>query len=334
MSTPPPDDRHRDGHRDDGHGDDGHGDDGHGDDGPAPGGHHPGTDGALPLPLLRVDVGDGLTLPVHATPPSPTVAPGAAADPVLCLHGFPGSWRSFDAVAVELAGSGRRVLVPEQRGYTASARPGAVEAYRLERLVADAVAVLDAAGARRATVVGHDWGAVVAWALAAARPERVRDLVALSVPHPRAFAAGLAHDREQRVRSAYIGLLRRRGLAERVLLAGGARGLRAAFARSGVPRDVVDAHLAPLSSPPELAGALAWYRALRPRDLASVGPVAVPTTYLWSDGDVAVARGTASRCAEHVRGPYRGRTLRGVSHWVPEEQPGAVVAAVLHPPTA
>ena len=297
--------------------------------------------------LLRVDVGDGLRLPVHVTPAAPgSAAPGSAAtaaagawaaagaDPVLLLHGFPGSARSFDAVVPALGAAGRRCLVPEQRGYAASARPVAVEAYRLERLVADAVAVLDAAGAQRATVVGHDWGAVVAWALAAARPERVEGLVALSVPHPRAFAAGLAQDREQRVRSAYIGLLRRRGLAERVLLAGRARGLRAAFAGSRVPRGVVDAHLAPLASPEALAGALAWYRALHGRDLASVGPVDVPTTYLWSDGDVAVARGTAARCASHVTGPYRGRTLRGVSHWVPEEAPEAVVDAVLHPPGA
>ncbi|WP_366146505.1 alpha/beta hydrolase [uncultured Pseudokineococcus sp.] len=272
-----------------------------------------------------------MQLPVHVTRPGP---PGAAeeGEPVLLLHGFPGSWRSFDAVVGGLVAAGRRVLVPEQRGYTASARPGAVEAYRLDRLVADAVAVLDAAGAQRATVVGHDWGAVVAWALGASHPERVGSLVALSVPHPRAFGAGLAHDREQRLRSAYIGLLRRRGLAERVLLAGRARGLRAAFAGSAVPRDVVDAHLAPLSSPETLAGALAWYRALRSRDLAAVGAVTVPTTYLWSDRDVAVARGTAARCAAHVTGPYRGRTLRGVSHWVPEDAPDAVVDAVLHPP--
>ena len=290
--------------------------------------------------LLRVDVGDGLALPVHVSSPSPAAGTGPTRQgspqdaPVLLLHGFPGSWRSFDAVASALAAEGRRVLVPEQRGYTSSARPEEVGAYRLERLVADAVAVLDAAGAQRAVVVGHDWGAVVAWALAASRPERVRALVALSVPHPRAFAAGLAHDREQRLRSAYIGLLRRRGLAERVLLAGRARGLRAAFAGSRVPREVVDAHLAPLSSPEALAGALAWYRALRSRDLTSAAPVGVPTTYLWSDRDLAVARGTAARCAAHVTGPYRGRTLRGVSHWVPEERPDAVVDAVLHPPTA
>lgn len=301
--------------------------------------------------VVDVDLGGDLRLPVHLSAPTGPEHRGAAPgpvtlegppsggedgredeDPVLLLHGFPGSWRSFDAVVPPLVAAGRRCLVPEQRGYAPSARPAAVDAYRLDRLVADAVAVLDAAGAQRASVVGHDWGAVVAWALAASHPERVRDLVAVSVPHPRAFAAGLAQDRAQRLRSSYTALLRRRGLAERVLLAGRARGLRAAFAGSRVPPDVVAAHLAPLCAPAALAGALAWYRALRGRDLTAVGPVGVPTTYLWSDGDVAVARGTARRCAEHVVGPFRPVVLPGVSHWVPEERPDAVVDAVLHPP--
>ncbi|WP_298989193.1 alpha/beta fold hydrolase [uncultured Pseudokineococcus sp.] len=294
----------------------------------------PDGPGATTSTTWWATLGAGLALPVHEVRPGAGAAPpdGAAPSPVLLLHGFPASWRSWDAVAAPLAAAGHRCLAPQQRGYTASARPAETGAYRLERLAADAAAVLDAADVERAVVVGHDWGAVVAWALAAAHPERVEHLVALSVPHPRAFAAGLREDREQRRRSAYIGLLRRRGVAERVLLAGGARGLRAAYAGSAVPRPLVDAHLAPLASPGALAGALAWYRGLRGRDLASVGPVDVPTTYLWSDRDVAVARGTAARCAEHVTGPFRVRTLEGVSHWVPEERPDDVVDAVRQPP--
>ena len=78
-----------------------------------------------------------------------------------------------------------------------------------------------------------------------------------------------------------------------------------------------------------LAGALAWYRGLRGRDLASVGPVDVPTTYLWSDLDVAVARGTAARCAEHVTGDYRFVELAGISHWIPEQAPEQLAVAIL-----
>ncbi|MEJ5944536.1 alpha/beta hydrolase [Pseudokineococcus basanitobsidens] len=328
---------------------------------PDPGGSDDGTGGREGDPggragggsvrpwVVDVAVEDDVVLPVHVTPAR---AGTAARAPVLLLHGFPGSWRSFDAVVPALAAEGRPCLVPEQRGYAATGRPRDVGRYRLDRLVADAVAVLEALpgalregghgsededgspgpGPERVSVVGHDWGAVVAWALAAAHPERVADLVAVSVPHPRAYVAGLREDRGQQLRSSYVRLLRRRGTAERVLLAGGGRGLRAAFAGSAVRPDLVDAHLRPLVRADELAGALAWYRALRGRDLDAVPAVAVPTTYLWSDRDAFVARGTAARCGDHVVGPYRARTLHGVSHWVPEERPEELVHAVRSPP--
>lgn len=276
---------------------------------------------------VRLD-GD-LALPVSVHTPEDETGP-----PVLLLHGFPSSARTFDGVVPDLVAAGRRTLAPDQRGYTAGARPVDVDAYRLPRLVADAVAVLDALDVEVASVVGHDWGAVVAWALAASHPERVADLTAVSVPHPRAYAAALVEDRGQQVRSAYIGLLRRRGMAERVLLAGDRRLLRATYAGSGLDREAVEARTAHLRTPDELAGALAWYRALRRGDLTAVAPVAVPTTYVWSDRDVAVARGTAERCAAHVEAPYRFVPLHGVSHWVPEQRPQAVVGAVLDPPRA
>ena len=101
--------------------------------------------------------------------------------------------------------------------------------YALQHLVGDAVVVLDGLGWADALVVGHDWGAVVAWGLAATHPARVSGLVAVSVPHPAAYGAALATDPDQQARSAYLGLFREPGTAEAVLLADGARRLRALY---------------------------------------------------------------------------------------------------------
>ena len=105
--------------------------------------------------------------------------------PVLLLHGWPQGARSFAEVLPLLAAEGLRCVAVEQRGYSPGARPVGTEHYRLDRLVADAAGVLDALGWSDAHVVGHDWGAAVGWALAARRPERVRTLTAVSIPHPR-----------------------------------------------------------------------------------------------------------------------------------------------------
>ena len=111
-------------------------------------------------------------------------------EPVLLLHGFPQDGTSWSGVAPVLRRAGLRTLVPDQRGYSPGTRPRGRRAYRLELLVQDAVALLDAAGLERAHVVGHDWGGIVAWTLAAHRPERTASLTVASVPHPRALARG------------------------------------------------------------------------------------------------------------------------------------------------
>ncbi len=110
--------------------------------------------------------------------------------PVVLLHGFPDSGRVWRHQIAPLADAGFKVIVPDMRGYGASDKPSEVEAYNMLYLVADVGAVLDQVGAERAHVVGHDWGAGVAWVLAAVAPDRVDHLVALSVGHPSSFRAG------------------------------------------------------------------------------------------------------------------------------------------------
>ncbi len=273
---------------------------------------------------------DGLHLPLHVGGPA-----GGDADPVpvLALHGFPQTWRCWDGVLPALHAAGRRTLALEQRGYCADARPDEVEAYALDHLVGDALAAIDAVGAEQVDLVGHDWGAVIAWTLAARHPERVRSLVAVSIPHPRAFASAVAHDPDQRQRSAYMVLFRQRDKAAHILLADDARRLKAMYEGSGLDDEGIALHAGPLSDPATLRGALAWYSALDTPALAGVGPVAVPTTLVWGDGDIASGPVAVQMCEQLVEAPYRLVVLEGVSHWVPDQRPAAVADAVLDPPT-
>ncbi|MBS2963029.1 alpha/beta fold hydrolase [Actinocrinis puniceicyclus] len=251
--------------------------------------------------------------------------PGGRA--VLLLHGFPQTHRCFDALAQRLAPHGLRLIAPDQRGYSPGARPADIQAYGLAHTVADALRVLDACGVERADVVGHDWGAMVAWALAAGRPDRVRTLTAVSVPHPRAMAAALADERSgQRERSAYMRLFRQPGKAEQVLLEDGAARLRALY--RPLPDRAAEPHLRALSEPAALTASLNWYRAMRREDSA-LPPVDVPTTYVWSTEDVAIGRAAAEYCAGQVTGPFRFVELPGVSHWIPDEAPDALADEVL-----
>lgn len=277
-----------------------------------------------PWAVRRVDTGNGLVFDV-----AEQGDPGGRE--LLLLHGFPQTHRSYDALAARLAPRGLRLLAPDQRGYSPGARPTEVAAYNLLELVGDAVRILDACRIERADVVGHDWGAVVGWVLAATRPQRVRTLTAVSVPHPAAMAAAVADESSgQRERSSYIQLFRQPGKAEDLLLEGGAKRLRAIY--EPLPDAAAEPHVRALSDPATLTAALAWYRATRFADGAdstAIPHVTVPTTYVWSTDDIAIGRAAAELCGQYVTGPYRFVELDGISHWIPDQAPDALAGAIL-----
>jgi pimeloyl-ACP methyl ester carboxylesterase len=195
----------------------------------------------------------------------------------------------------------------------------------MPHLVGDVLGVLDALGLDRAHVVGHDWGAAVAWQVAAHHPERVRSLTAVSVPHPVAFREALLSDEDQRQRSQYMKLFRVEGKAEEVLLrrdpsGESDSGLRTFFGGEEATADV-ERYLTQMREPGRLTACLNWYRAAQRSDVEGFPPVTVPTLYVWSDGDLALGRTAAEATGGHVQGPYRFVELQGVSHWVPEEAP-------------
>jgi pimeloyl-ACP methyl ester carboxylesterase len=277
----------------------------------------------MPGQVLQVDVGD-LIFDVRVDGPED-------GRPVLLLHGFPETSLSWAAVTPLLTEAGLRTYAPDQLGYSPGARPDEVSAYSTQNLTQVTADLMTALGVDRADVVGHDWGANVAWALAGWHPDRVRSLVAVSVPHPAAYTVAYRTDPEQKERSGYIRLFWQQGKAEEVLLADGARRLRRMLSggegETGVPAEAIEQYVAVLSAPGALTAALNWYRAMSSGD--RVDPVHVPTTYIWSDGDVAIGRTAAEACANYVTGDYRFVELPGITHWVPEQAPDQLATAIL-----
>ena len=240
--------------------------------------------------------------------------------PVLLLHGFPQSSREWAGVMPALTAAGCRAVAPDQRGYSPGARPQEVGDYAMAALVGDALGMLDQLGAERADVVGHDWGAVVAWQLADRHPQRVRSLTAVSVPHPVAFAGAMAGDPDQQQRSAYMGFFRQdEGIAEAAIGADGWKALRGIYA-GAVAADDVEHYVERFSAPGALTAALNWYRAASGADLAGLSGVTVPTVFVWGPEDVAVGRTAAETCEQHVSGPYRFVELEGAGHWIPDDR--------------
>lgn len=257
----------------------------------------------------------------------------ATGRPVLLLHGFPQTHRAYDALAAQLAaaGSGLHLIAPDQRGYSPGARPADPGAYTLPELAGDVAGLLDALRLSAVDIVGHDWGSLVGWYLAAHYPDRVRTFTAVSVPHPAALAYALGASAEQRAKSSYVGLFRDPAKAARVLLEDDARRLRALY--HPLSEAAAAPHLAALAEPVALTAALNWYQATKLGDGAAEAPVDVPVTYVWSTADAAVSRAAAEHCVQHVAGPYRFIELEGVSHWIPDEAPAALAAALPFPAT-
>ncbi|UPU41072.1 MULTISPECIES: alpha/beta fold hydrolase [Rhodococcus] len=247
--------------------------------------------------------------------------------PLVALHGFPESAASWGKVTPLLTAAGYRVIAPNQRGYSAGARPEGVDAYKIEHLVADVVGLLDALGLSDAHLVGHDWGSAVAWQVVGRHPNRIRSLTAISVPHPTAFGWALREDEDQKQRSSYIGLLRQEGKAEEVLSEDNFRRLRAMF-DGQIDPEFADEHIRVLSGEGALTGALNWYRAMT-RDFGDIDRTTVPTTYVWSTGDTALGRAGAERCGEFVDAPYEFVVLDGGSHWIPEERAEELAETIL-----
>lgn len=253
-----------------------------------------------------------------------------AGPPVVLLHGFPQFNTCWEPVIQRLVAHGHRCLAPNQRGYAAGARPPRRRDYQLPFLAADVIALIDEIDRGPVHLVGHDWGAAVAWQVAATAPERVVTLSALSVPHPAAYRKAVLTSR-QVLASSYIYAFQLPRIPERQLSRHGGLGLARSLERlTGQERELAERDGRAMVETGALTGALNWYRAL-PLTPPSrgAGRVRVPTMMIWSDGDTAIQEPGVRDCADYVTGEYRLEILRGVTHWIPDECPDRAAELLL-----
>ena len=247
--------------------------------------------------------------------------------PVLLVHGFPDSSRLWRNQIAALTAAGMRAIAPDMRGFGESDRPASVEDYAFAHGVADMLAVLDALGIERAHIVGHDFGAVLAWVLAANFPDRVDRVVVMSVGHP---ATGRLRTMADRESAWYQLLFQFPDTAETLLQRDDWKLFREWLRDDGD----VEHYLTDLARPGALTAGLNWYRAnlapsleLQPRP--PLPAIAAPTLGVWSSGDHYLLEHRMIRSGEYVAGPWRYERIEDASHWLQLDAPERINALLL-----
>ncbi len=247
---------------------------------------------------------------------------------VILLHGFPEFWYGWRHQIDVLADAGYRVVVPDQRGYNTSDKPHGVRAYSIDTLAGDVVGLIDTMGRENATVIGHDWGAAVAWWTAIAHPQRVNRLVILNVPHPIVMQKHLRGLKQMR-KSWYMFYFQLPWLPERGFLKGNCRrALRGIqkTARQGTFSDADMEHYGEAwQQPGAMTGMINWYRAafrVKPSRVDSVR-VQAPTLIIWGVQDQFLGEEMAQPSVEYCN-DGRLERIEDATHWVQHDEPERV----------
>jgi epoxide hydrolase 4 len=246
---------------------------------------------------------------------------------VILLHGFPEFSYAWRNQVGPLADDGWRVLVPDQIGYNLSDKPIGLENYDIDALADDVLRLAESAGYRTFSLVGHDWGGIVAWWLALRDPDRIERLAILNAPHPATMTRYAMTHPTQMLRSWYILFFQVPGLPEALLRAGGYRMARRMLTGTSrgdaFSRHDLDHYQEAWSRPGALTAMINWYRALRKRRKLRSERVRVPTMILWGERDAALefplALAALRRCDQ-------GRLFRfpNATHWLQHEEPDDV----------
>jgi pimeloyl-ACP methyl ester carboxylesterase len=270
---------------------------------------------------------NGITLEVAQAGPE-------SGRPVVLLHGFPEPWIGWRHQIGPLAEAGYRVLAPDQRGYGRSDKPRRVADYALDLLAADVLGLIEAAGHERVALVGHDWGAIVAWWVAIHHPDRLDRLIILNGPHPVAFRRYVRSHPSQLLRSWYVFFFQLPGLPEWYLRRNRWSALTRALTTTIRPRtfseEDLDRYRRAWSEPGAIRAMIHWYRAaLRHRPKPPADPrVKVPTLLIWGARDhflgPRLAEASLAFCDQAQFEPIADAT-----HWVQHEEPERVNRAML-----
>ncbi|MFA9518224.1 alpha/beta fold hydrolase [Halopenitus sp. H-Gu1] len=251
---------------------------------------------------------------------------------LILLHGFPEFWYGWNEAIAPLSEAGFRVVVPDQRGYNLSEKPAEIAAYRIDELASDVVGLIEAYGRETAVLAGHDWGAAVGWWIALHHPDRLRQFVAVNVPHPTVFERTLRESWHQRLRSWYFLAFQIPLVPERVARIGDWAPIVSGMRRSSRPGTFdpgdFDRYRRAWSRPGAFTAMVNWYRAVvRERPSPARTSVTVPTLVIWGAEDEFLQQSMAAASVERcVDG--RLRTVHDASHWIVHERPDRVVAAI------
>ena len=249
----------------------------------------------------------------------------------LCLHGFPAHALAWRDLLPLLARRGYRAWAPNQRGYGLSGRPQGVAAYNIEKLTDDVAALIDASGARETVLIGHDWGAAVAWTFASRKLRPLKALIVMNVPHPKCYLEKLFRS-TQVFKSWYIFFFQIPWLPEWLLSRRHATLIEKMIDRSSnrdtFPPDLRQIFRDNAARPGALTAMLNWYRAAFRNAARQDFPVIdVPTLMIWGEADVALNKSTTYDTHRYVSN-LTLKYLPGVSHWVYQDAPDAVNAMI------
>jgi pimeloyl-ACP methyl ester carboxylesterase len=254
------------------------------------------------------------------------------------LHGFPDFWYVWRFQIPELA-KHFRVVAPDLRGYNKTEKPEGVENYRLNLLAGDILGLINALGEEKAIIIGHDWGGVIAWSLAAFNPDRVEKLVTLNAPHPNAYTTRTRFSLRQLQKSWYVFFFQTPNIPERVLSQNNYIFLKHMIRSSFIKKEALtdkdlEVYTKAWSQPGALTSAMNYYRAnLNPatlfqREITSFPRISVPTLVIWGEEDTALSRRLIENTEEFVSAPYSIKYLADCGHWVQIEQPRFVLKYV------
>ena len=266
---------------------------------------------------------------------------GSGDNLVILLHGFPEFWYSWQKQLHALSGS-FHVVAPDMRGYNLSDKPSRIEDYKIDKLVADVVGLIDHFGAKQAAIVGHDWGAGVAWAVAQKHPERVSKLAVLQVPIAAAWRANMSL--RQLLRSWYMFFFQIPRLPEWLISRQNFRAIERTFTeklgrKNSFTGEDVERYKEAARQPGALTGAINYYRAnvfdrlfARKREGEASkgdGRVRVPTLFIFGELDFAILPATVRGLEKYIDADYREVRIPDSGHWVQNEAPAEVNAALL-----